>query len=110
MLSTSISQASQFTENIKLKKSINEYNLLAKEHKITKLIIILCFVYTIGNGPNSISPILFYLNINNSFYSVYIFLANSINSLAHASNFFIYFFFNNDFRETFFKLIKLKKV
>ena len=80
-----------------------------REIKAIILVLILSIVFLIGNGPTSFTPILIYLGVDKNFYDIYLLITNFLTWLTHGSNFFIYISFNQEFRETFLKIIQLKK-
>lgn len=61
----------------------------------------MCLLFLIGNVPNSISPILFTLNVNSLTYSIYVIFGNFMLFISRGSYFFIYYNFNSNFRTVF---------
>lgn len=71
---------------------------LKSEQNVTKMVLVMCAMFLVGNVPNSISPILFTFNVNSVIYSIYVIFGNFMLFISRGSFFFIYYFFNSKFR------------
>lgn len=80
------------------------------ESKITKFVLIVSLFYLIGNVPNSISPILYIIGVDSIVYDYYVIFGNVILFFSHGSFFFVYYFTNRKFKETFLNTINIKRI
>ena len=79
-----------------------------REIRATYIVVIYCLIYFIGDVPNSIAPILYYLGINSKIYEIYIFFGNIALWFTHGSNLILYLCFNNEFKQTFKEIFRFK--
>lgn len=76
------------------------------EQNVTQMVLIMCTFFLVGNVPNSISPILFTLNVNSLIYNNYVIFGNFMLLVSRGSYFFIYYHFNASFRSVFNKIAR----
>ena len=82
-----------------------------KESRVTLMVIIISSNSLFGNVPNSISSLLFTLEIMSSIdYNKYLIFGNFLLFLSHGIHFFIYLFFNKSFKNKFLNMIKCSKI
>jgi hypothetical protein len=91
--------------NNKNQKSKSSSSSAGSERNVTRFVLFMCTTYLIGNLPNSISPILFSVNVPTYLYNIYVVFGNTCLFLSHGSYFFVYLAFNPEFRATFRRLI-----
>jgi hypothetical protein len=71
------------------------------------MVIIISSNSLFGNVPNSISSLLFTLNVLGTInYNRYLIFGNFLLFLSHSVHFFIYLYFNRKFKSKFFSLFK----
>ncbi len=80
---------------------------LTNESRVTLMVIIISSNSLFGNVPNSISSLLFTLNVLGTInYNRYLIFGNFLLFLSHSVHFFIYLYFNRKFKSKFFSLFK----
>jgi hypothetical protein len=88
--------------------SKNESKKRKNQTAITKVYLAMSINFLIGYLPNSITPIIFIIGGSDSLiYNYFNILANIIGYLSHSLYIFLFYYFNNDYRETFKKSILL---
>ncbi len=78
-------------------KSNNNKNK-KKENRVTKMVLSMSLNYIIGSFLGSLSPILFQIGINSTFYAYYGTVANLVSYLSHGTYIVWYFKFNKEFK------------
>ncbi len=85
--------------------SKNESKKRKNQTAITKVYLAMSINFLIGYLPNSITPIIFIIGGSDSLiYNYFNILANIIGYLSHSLYIFLFYYFNNDYRETFKKV------
>ena len=104
-LTTAIS-SSKIASNSSNKKQASNRRL-TNESRVTLMVIIISSNSLFGNVPNSISSLLFTLNVLGTInYNRYLIFGNFLLFLSHSVHFFIYLYFNRKFKSKFFSLFK----
>lgn len=91
------------TKKMIIDKSVDKRS--KNEQKVTKMVLLMCIFYLVGNVPNSISPILFTIKVDPIFYQDYVIFGNFMLFISRGSYFFIYYYFNQKFYHVYIKLI-----
>jgi hypothetical protein len=104
-LTTALS-SSKTASNSSNKKQ-HSHRRLTNESRVTLMVIIISSNSLFGDVPNSISSLLFTLNVLGPInYNRYLIFGNFLLFLSHSVHFFIYLYFNRKFKSKFFSLFK----
>ena len=105
--STSATATSKTSFKQSAKGRHSSSNSSRKESRVTLMVMIISTNSLLGNVPNSISSLLFTLNLLSSLnYNVYLIFGNFLLFFSHAVHFFIYLGFNGKFRRRLWSLFK----
>lgn len=96
------------SQHFKLNELKIDVKKFKTERNTTKTVLIMCLVFLLGNVPNSISPLLFTFGMDQIEYEIYILFGNFMLYTSRSSYFFIYFFFNDCFRQAFTRMFQIK--
>lgn len=93
------------------KSKIESEKLEKHQRKVTKMLLILTVYFMIGNFPNSLPPLLFFIGFGNTNeYLNFVLFTNTIVMLSHSSFLFIYLIYNQKFRRAFIKIFGFEKL